>query len=187
LIHLFQNDPQITIQSHSIYNPLIFSIFVNVLKVLFLTFRVAVFKDLPNHRVSPTQEIRRSAESKNLDQRTKAVSHIFPAMSRTVPAYDHRTVSRTSLLSITKMIAAEKKTALDRTEKRSKEGMICWLCEVALELADSSISAPPLDLKTIEPDPTIEGKESENDFDLASFGVDEDPRKEEDALFRSFP
>jgi hypothetical protein len=148
--------------------------------------RVAVFKDLPSHRACPTQEIQRSPEAQKLEERRRAVSHIFPGMSRMLSAYLHNDVSRHNLQNITQAISAAKNIPLDRIAKRSKEGMICWLCEVVPELADRSAPAPSFDLKVSAPDTTVEKKESESDSDLQDFGLDENLRKEEDKMLREY-
>jgi hypothetical protein len=107
-------------------------------------------------------------------------------MSRIIAAHLHNNVTRRNLLNITRAVVAEKKIPLDRTAKRSKDGLLCWLCEVAPELANSSTPGPSLDLKSSVSDPICKETESESDSDWVDIGLDEDLRKEEDAMLRAF-
>jgi hypothetical protein len=64
--------------------------------------------------------------------------------------------------------------------------LLCWLWEVARELANSSTPGPSLDLKSSVPDPFCKQTESESDSGWVDVELDQDLRKEEDALLHEF-
>jgi hypothetical protein len=103
------------------------------------------------------------AEVRRLSERRKAVSDIYPAMFRVLSILFQHDLSRAKLLQFLDLVATQKGVIVDRTAKRSRDGMVCWLCETAPELA-----------KPLDP--------SKKPFDISSIGFDDELRKEEELL-----
>jgi hypothetical protein len=157
--------------------------------------RVARFKFVPNFKIIMTNQSILSTETRSLAQRREAVRHLYPAMFRTLSAVFHNDLSRTKLLEFLHLVANRKGVTIDRTAKRSREGMLCWLCETAPELAKSPIVTVLSNTNSIEKVNVSEEAEKEKEakeeskadttLDFSSIGFDDDLRKEEELLLQT--
>jgi hypothetical protein len=148
--------------------------------------RVAVFKPFPCRRLDSIEEIAPSAETLKLDARKRAVNGLFSRMSHILAIRLKNDMSRSNLLQIARIISDVKEIPIDRTAKRSRDGMICWLCEVAPELIDSPTLSLPPNRKPIPPVAIVETNRSDTDWNFANFSLDESLRKDEDAMLNAF-
>jgi hypothetical protein len=117
-----------------------------------------------------------------LAQRRKATLNIYPRMVQNLAILLHHDLSRTNLLQFLRFVANRKGAIIDRTEKRSREGMICWLCETAPELANPQSINLSSNTKSIEEVDVSKGLNDDSKFDLTSLGFDDNLRKEEEYL-----
>jgi hypothetical protein len=74
--------------------------------------------------------------------RRRAAGLHFLAMSDSVKMWLQGEVTMTRLSAFVKTVATSKSQRIDRLSKRTKEGLICWLCENAPEIA-LGWSVPP--------------------------------------------
>jgi hypothetical protein len=80
--------------------------------------------------------------------RRRAVGAQFVAMTKSLDVWLHGDLSMARLSELAKSVATSKALRIDRLAKRTKEGLICWLCENVPELtlgwaAPTAQCAPP--------------------------------------------
>jgi hypothetical protein len=78
--------------------------------------------------------VRRECELQRAVERRRAVSSTFHQMSEFLHRFLHGDTSKKALLNLAAQLAQTKGVKVDRTAKRTKEGLICWFCEFAAEM-----------------------------------------------------
>jgi hypothetical protein len=116
-----------------------------------------------------------------LAPRRRAVAEIYPRMFRNLSTLFHHDLSRTKLLQFIHLVARRKGAIIDRAAKRSREGMLCWLCETAPELAKPKDDTLIPNTNSIEEADASEELKDDLPFDIVTIGFD-DLRKEEARL-----
>jgi hypothetical protein len=99
--------------------------------------RVAVLRPFPCPPRRPAA-FRLTQSQKDLERtraRRRAAGAIFHAFVANLKIWLQGEVTMVRLLALSQAVATSKGQRIDRHSKRTKEGLICWLCETAPELA----------------------------------------------------
>jgi hypothetical protein len=147
--------------------------------------RIAVLQDQPrgpSQRLSVTSL--QLSESERLRIRRRAVNSIYPRLTQAITVLLRGDLSKPSIVRLADAVAAKKGVKIDRRAKRTKEGLLCWLCENAPELMlerkpPASASDPP---KPSESPPAS----NPCGFDWTQLRSDPELIREEEMLLRGF-
>jgi hypothetical protein len=106
--------------------------------------RVAVFHPQAPvfSRPTPRPTHYQLTEVQRLRARRREVDEMYPFLTRALDVILRGEVTKTKMEEFAERIAKAKGVRVDRLSRRTKEGLICWLCEWAPELAFGMSNRP---------------------------------------------
>jgi hypothetical protein len=121
-------------------------------------------------------------EARRLRDRRRSVNVIYPHLLKALTVVLHGNVTKTSIGQLADNIAASKQLKIDRLSRRTKEGLICWLCQQAPEIIHEG--APPNAGAPQPAEPSAPPEDKTPQFDWSQIRSDPTLIQEEEDMLR---